>query len=102
MADGTPIYDIKPYLPHVDSIFSATGGFASIVDGAKLTVDDPANELSKLTEDKRAALVSLLEEDPHPSYKADPERVYGFPYAGFEVSFKTDGKTLTIVSIDKA
>lgn len=102
MADGTPIYDIKPYLPHVDSISSATGGFASQVDGAKLTVRDPENELSKIAEDKRAALISLLEEDPHPSYKADPERVYGFPYAGFEVSFKTDGKSLTIVSIEQA
>ena len=102
MADGTPIYDIKPYLPHVDGIQSATGGFASQVNGAKVTVADPKNKLSKLSEDKRDALVSLLEEDPHPSYKADPERVYGFPYAGYEVSFKTDGKVLTIVSIEKA
>lgn len=102
MADGTPIYDIKPYLPHVDGIQSATGGFASLVNGAKVTVADPKNELSKLSENKRDALFSLLEEDPHPSYKADPERVYGFPYGGYEVSFKTDGKVLTIVSIEKA
>ena len=101
MADGTPLYDIKPYLPHVDSVESAIVGFASEVVGAKLTVSDPNGFISLLPNDKRDALVALLEEDPHPSYKNDSERVYGFPYAGYEISFKTDGELLTIVSIEK-
>ena len=102
MADGTPIYDIKPYLPHIDSVDSARGGFAADVSGRRLTVSDPGGMINRLPEDKRETLISILEEDPHPSYKNDPERVYGFPYAGYEISFKTDGKVLTVVSIEKA
>ena len=99
MADGTPIYDIKPYLPHVDSVSGATGGFATDVNGEKLTVTDPLNKIDKLPTDKRGALIALLKEDPHPSYKNDRERVYGLSYAGFEVSFTIDGDTLTITEI---
>ena len=99
MADGTPIYDIKPYLPHVDSVTGAVGGFAARVDGEKLNVADPADLIKIIPEDKRDALVELLKEDPHPSYKKDRERVYGLSYAGFEVSFTIDGDVLTITGI---
>lgn len=101
MADGTPIYDIKPYLPHVDSVVDATGGFATEVNGAKLTVSDPLGVLSVLSQDKRDALVALLKEDPHPSYKNDGERVYGLSYAGFEVSFRISDGIVTLTDIIK-
>ncbi len=101
MADGTPIYDIKPYLPHIDKITSAVGGFSADVDGERLSVNDPDGLIAKLPPNKRDALTALLKEDPHPSYKNDSERVYGFPYAGYEVSFKINGDVLTIISIEK-
>lgn len=101
MADGTPIYDIKPYLPHVDSVPQAVGGFAAPLDGEKLAVSDPCDLVSLLPEDKRDALVALLKEDPHPSYKNDGDRAYGLTYAGFEVSFTVDGGVATIREIKK-
>ena len=101
MADGTPIYDIKPYLPHIDCIDSATGGFAADVDGARVTVCDPEGQISTLPHDKRDALIALLKEDPHPAYKNESDRIYGFPYAGYEVSFKICENEFTIVSIQK-
>lgn len=99
MADGTPIYDIKPYLSHVDSISDATSGFAALVNGQKLTVCDPCGLTRKLPEDKRDALIAILKEDPHPSYKNDGERAYGLTYAGFEIAFTIDGDVLTIKEI---
>lgn len=101
MADGTPIYDIKPYLPHVDAVLDALGGFAVEVDGEKLTVNDPDDVLSALPADKRDALVAILKEDPHPSYKDDGERVYGMTYAGFEVSFMISDGAVTITGIER-
>lgn len=99
MMNGTPIYDIKPYLPHVDAHPDALGGFAVDVDGEKLTVSAAPDILDALPENKREPLLALLREDPRPSYQDDPERVYGFPYAGFEVSFRVDGSTLILCDI---
>lgn len=99
MMNGTPIYDIKPYLPHVDAHPDALGGFAVDVDGEKLTVSAAPDILEALPENKREPLLALLREDPRPSYQDDPERVYGFPYAGFEVSFRVDGSTLILCDI---
>ncbi len=87
MLSGTPIYDIKPYLPHADSYPDALGGFAAKVNGEKLTVNDSDPLLQKIPEDKRQALVAILREDPRPSYQNDPDRTYGFPYAGYEITF---------------
>lgn len=100
MMNGTPIYDIKPYLPHVDAHPDAVGGFAAAVAGEKLTVSADNELLARLPEDKREPLLAILREDPRPSYQDDPERVYGFPYAGFEVSFRVDGDTVILCGID--
>lgn len=96
MMDGTPVYDIKPYLPHVDAVPDALGGFAVTVAGTKLSVEDPAGALAVFPDDKREALLAVLREDPRPSYQDDPERIYGFPYAGWEVRFRVTGDVLTV------
>ncbi len=102
MMDGTPIYDIKPYLPYADSHPEASGGFAEEVFGAKLTVDFAAELLEKLPESKREAAVKLLADDPRPAVRAkDSERIFGFGFAGFEIKFKVSEGILTIVSVEK-
>jgi len=100
MMDGTPIYDIKPYLPHVDAIPDARGGFAEEHDGALLSVIVPQNLLDKIAEDKRPALLEILGDDPRPHYQNDEEREYGFPYAGHEVRFTVRGSVLTVTAIE--
>ena len=104
LMDGTPIVDIKPYLPYADSVPDAKGGFASSVAGENLYVRIPpeiATEIAgRLPEDKREALVAILRQDPRPHYHDDPERIYGLAFAGMNVKFKVDGDTLTVVSIE--
>jgi tRNA-Thr(GGU) m(6)t(6)A37 methyltransferase TsaA len=101
LMDGTPIYDIKPYLPHADAIEGARGGFsADFVDYA-LRVAFPDELLSLLPEDKRAAAASVLAEDPRPSYQDDPAREYGMSFGGFEIYFKVADGTLTVVRVEK-
>lgn len=101
LMDGTPIYDIKPYLPHADAIEGARGGFsADFVDYA-LRVEFPEGLLSLLPEDKRAAAVAVLAEDPRPSYQDDPEREYGMSFGGFEIYFKVADGTLNVVRVEK-
>ena len=100
LMDGTPIVDIKPYLPYTDTHPEATGGFAEAVRQIKVHVK-PSEQLNKLPSEKRGALIEVLEQDPRPAYQNDPERVYGFNFAEFEVKFKVVGDTLEIVSIDK-
>ena len=99
LMDGTPIYDIKPYLPYADSHPEATGGFTDSLGERELQVDFPVDLLLKVPEEKRQALISVLACDPRPSYQNDEERVYGFSFAGVEVSFKVKGKVLTVVSV---
>ncbi len=101
MKDGTPIYDIKPYLPHTECILGASGGFSTEAAAYSLNVECPDEMLSAIPEDKRKALISVLSEDPRPSYQNDPEREYGFMFAGFEVKFKVDGNLLTVTAIEK-
>ncbi len=102
MMDGTPIYDIKPYLPYADAHTEASGGFAKEVFGARLTVDFPDELLEKLPEDKREAAALLLAEDPRPAVRAkDSDRVFGFGFAGFEIKFTVHGGVLTVVSVEK-
>ncbi len=101
LMDGTPIYDIKPYLPHIDAIPDASGGFAKEVSAYALTVECAEELLQKLPQQKRRALLAVLEQDPRPSYQNDPNRIYGFPFAGFEVKFKAEGQVLTVCSIEK-
>lgn len=102
MMNGTPIYDIKPYLPHIDAHPEAAGGFAKDVDGGRLTVSADSALLAKLPEDKREPLLAILREDPRPSYQSDENRIYGFPYAGFEVTFKVIGDKVILCGAEKS
>ena len=100
LLDGTPIYDIKPYLPYADSISDATGGFTENLCERKLTVSFPDELLNKVAEEKRTALIAVLESDPRPSYQDDPERIYGMSFACYEVRFTVDGKTLNVINVN--
>ncbi|MBR4288559.1 MAG: tRNA (N6-threonylcarbamoyladenosine(37)-N6)-methyltransferase TrmO [Clostridia bacterium] len=102
LMDGTPIYDIKPYLPYTDSHPEASGGFAQVhlEDGLEALCDDCLLEL--LPKEKRESLLEILRQDPRPSYQEDPERIYGFPFAGFEIRFAVANGVAKVVSIEKA
>ena len=100
LMDGTPILDIKPYLPYADSHPEALGGFTGNVGGKVLEVDFPPELLDKVPEDKREALVGVLSRDPRPSYQHDPERVYGMAFAGLEVRFSVDGDVLHVRAVE--
>ena len=98
MVDGTPIYDIKPYLPYADSIPEAVGGFAP--DAGKLLEVRIAPEfLDRVPEKKKAALLSVLARDPRPQYQKDPDREYGLSFAGLEIRFRVEKKCLTVTRI---
>ena len=99
LMDGTPIYDIKPYLPYADCKPDAVGGFAAQPKGADLAVDCSPALLDRVPEDKRAALLAVLAQDPRPQYQDDPDRVYGMAFAGLEVKFRVAGERLTVTEI---
>ena len=100
LMDGTPILDVKPYLPYADSRPEATGGFTDAVSARVLRADIPEELLLRVPEEKREALREVLEQDPRPSYQNDPERIYGMEFAGLEVHFKVDGGLLTVTGVD--
>lgn len=100
LMNGTPIVDIKPYLPYTDSHPDATGGFAEAVRQNRLHVSAAPEILNKLEEEKRSPLIAVLEQDPRPAYQDDPARTYGFSFAGREIKFRVDGDNLELVSID--
>ena len=100
LLDGTPIYDIKPYLPYADSIPDAIGGFTENLDERRLEIEFPSELLQKVREEKRTVLTAVLEADPRPSYQNDPERVYGMSFADYEIKFKVDGKNLKVIDIE--
>lgn len=99
LLDGTPIFDVKPYLPYADCRPEAAGGFAAEAPESRLTVELPQELAEKLPEEKRAALLGVLAGDPRPSYQNDPERVYGMSFAGFNVKFRVEGDRLTVQEI---
>lgn len=101
LMDGTPIYDIKPYLPYADCKPEALGGFASQPKEATLEVEIPDELLARIPEEKRNALVGVLAQDPRPSYQDDPERVYGMAFGGLEVKFRVAGNILTVCEVEK-
>ena len=101
MVDGTPIYDIKPYLPYVDAHPEASGGFALQQKEGTLSVDFPPELLSRLPECKRAAAVAVLAQDPRPAYQEDPDRLYGLEFAGFDIRFTVSGGTLQVRQTEK-
>ena len=96
LMDGTPILDIKPYIPYADSHPDALEGFTSTGWERTLEVEFPDELLAKVHEDKRKALIGVLENDPRPSYQSDPERVYGLPFGGLEVKFTVADGILTV------
>ena len=100
LMDGTPIFDVKPYLPYADSHPEASGGFAPD-SGAKLQVRYAPGALDQIPEGKRDALTGILENDPRPRYQADPERVYGLSFAGKQVKFRVDGECLTVIKVEE-
>ena len=99
LLDGTPIYDIKPYLPYADCKPEAVGGFASAPKVATLNVHISPEIVETIPEEKRAALIGVLAQDPRPSYQDDPERVYGMTFGGMEVKFRVEGTQLTVCRI---
>ncbi len=100
MMDGTPIYDIKPYIPYTDSHPQASGGFSDDVKAIKLEVDFPEELLCLIPAEKRKALIGVLSNDPRPRYQNDAERIYGFEYAGFEVKFSVKDSTLLVKAVE--
>ena len=98
--NGTPIYDIKPYLPYCDSVPDAVGGFTETLGERKLEVNIDDALLGRVPEEKRDELIGVLAGDPRPSYQDDSEREYGFEFADFEVGFRVEGKKLIVTRIE--
>ena len=99
LMDGTPIYDVKPYVPYADSHPEAAGGFTDTTPRRLLAVDFPEHLLPLVPADRREALAGVLANDPRPSYQNDPERLYGLVFAGLDVRFRVEGRVLHVVSI---
>ncbi len=101
LMNGTPIYDIKPYLPYCDSKPEAKGGFTENLEERKLQVNIDSELLGRVPQEKREELLGVLQGDPRPSYQDDPERLYGFQFADYEISFRVSEKILTVIKIEK-
>ncbi|MBQ2732694.1 MAG: tRNA (N6-threonylcarbamoyladenosine(37)-N6)-methyltransferase TrmO [Clostridia bacterium] len=98
--DGTPIYDIKPYLPHADCKPEATGGFSTDAMHHSLEVIIPEELEAKIEEKMRKPLTELLSQDPRPGYAEDGDRIYGFTYGMHEISFTVNDGTLTVCAVE--
>ena len=101
LMDGTPIFDIKPYVPYSDCHPDALGGFTDTAGEFLLKVNFPEELLSQLPKEKRSAAVGVLSHDPRPSYQRDPDRVYGLPFAGFDIRFTVREDILTVFDMVK-
>ena len=99
MTDGTPIFDIKPYLPYADARPDAAGGYTDSLPERRLTVELPPELAALLPEEKRLALLEILSHDPRPSYQSDPGREYGLSYGGFDVRFRVSDGTLHVFEV---
>ncbi len=99
LLDGTPLYDIKPYLAYTDAHPEALGGFAFQPGEGTVQVECDAALLEKLPQKKQAGLLALLREDPRPGYQEDPERIYGMEYAGFDIRFTVANGILKVIEI---
>lgn len=100
LVDGTPIFDIKPYLPSADCKPDARGGFTDEKSWRQLEVEFPPALLEQVPEDQRQALTAVLAADPRPHYQNDPERVYGMGFGGMEVKFTVEGSRLLVRSVE--
>ncbi len=96
LMDGTPIFDIKPYIPYSDCHTDATGGFTDSAYDFLLTVNFPPELLSKIPANKQEAVVAVLSHDPRPSYQEDSDRMYGLNFAGYDIRFKVKDSILTV------
>lgn len=96
LLNGTPIYDVKPYVPLADCRPEAAGGFSDQHRGDRLVVEFPPDLLSQVPEEHRAALLGVLSQDPRPSYQQDPQRVYGMAFAGLQIKFTVEGESLHV------
>ena len=99
LVDGTPVLDVKPYLPYADCVPDALGGFAAAPAAPALAVDIPPDLLERVPPERRRALLGVLAQDPRPPYQKDPDRVYGFGFAGLEVRFSVADGVLTVREI---
>ena len=99
LMDGTPIFDIKPYIPYSDCHTDATGGFTDTAEDFLLDVKFPEHLLQRLPEEKRQAAIGVLSHDPRPSYQKDDGRTYGLTFAGYNIRFQVSGKTLTVTEV---
>ena len=99
LMDGTPIFDIKPYIPYGDSHPDAMGGFTDQAKDFILQVQFPQHLLNKIPQDKQAAAIGVLSHDPRPSYQKQADRIYGLNFAGFDIRFQVNGDTLTVLEV---
>ena len=100
LMDGTPIFDIKPYVPYSDSFPDAVGGFTDTADDFILNVEFPDHLLLKIPPNKRQAAIGVLSHDPRPSYQRKPGRIYGLSFAGFDIRFTVEDKMLTVCEVN--
>lgn len=101
LMDGTPIFDIKPYIPYADCHPEATGGFTDTAGSFLLQVVFPEELLAILPQQKRQAAVSVLSHDPRPSYQRQPGRLYGLTFAGYDIRFTVTEDVLTVEAVEK-
>ena len=101
LMDGTPIFDIKPYIPYADCQPDALGGFTDTAGEFLLEVDFPPQLMAILPAEKQEAAVEVLSHDPRPSYQRKPDRVYGLTFAGFDIRFTVEENTLTVIGVEK-
>lgn len=99
LMNGTPIYDIKPYLPYADCKPDATGGFTDRAEKRTVEVEIPGELTGGLRRDELEALKAVLREDPRPAYQNDPERIYAFEFGGKHVEFKVENERLTVIKL---
>lgn len=102
LMNGTPVYDIKPYVAYSDSIPEAVGGFSEKVKDYRVKVEIAREWMDRIPAEQQELLLGILEQDPRPSYQEDPERIYGMEYAGMEVKFTVSSGVLTVVSVEPA
>ena len=100
LVNGTPIYDIKPYLPYADCKTDATGGFTDQTEKRRVEVEIPEEMAGKMSKESLQALKAVLQEDPRPAYQEDPERIYAFEFGGKHVEFRVKDGILKVIDIE--
>lgn len=102
LMNGTPIYDIKPYIPYTDCHPQASEGYTKETQRHELSVEFPEELLERFPVEKRKAVLGILAQDPRPAYILDPDRIYGVSFAGFNVKFRVDKEMLTVCAVEAA